>query len=239
MQSTLSPRGTPAVFVLFALLACACGSATPTSPSVTITPPAPAPAPAPAPSAPLPIGVGADNVIYLPPPARPPNSATQPIVGRYSLEIASRSTSGLRCQTVPEHAKRRIYTADIDRFRDYYAVRLYDATFLKDGRSVGYGCSDSRLDMGGVCHQFIMRLDGNETVTIEMAPEDEWRGAEIWEVLSEEGRLLQVHGSATGTARDGRILATGSGGVWYGNGLPASDYAACDQGEMSWTFRRQ
>ena len=140
---------------------------------------------------------------------------------------------------MPEHAKRRIYIADIDPFRDYYAVRLYDASFLKDGRSVGYGCSDRRLDMGGVCHQFIMRLDGNETVTIEMNPEDEWRGAEIWEVLTQEGQLLAVTGRATGTARDGRILATGSGGVWYGNGLPASEYSACSEGEMSWTFRRQ
>jgi hypothetical protein len=208
------------------------------SPSPTPAPSAPQP-PAPQPSAPLPVGVRAENVVYLPPPSRPADSGIDPIVGRYTLEIVSRSTSGLRCEGVPPHARRRVYTADINSFRDYYAVSLYEATFLKDGRSIGYGCSDRRLEMAGVCHQFIMRRGGEDgTVSVEMNPEDEWRGAEIWEVLIEEGRLLQLHGLATGTARSGRIEAVGSGGIWYGTGLPAPDYSACS-GEMAWTFTRR
>ena len=76
-------------------------------------------------------------------------------------------------------------------------------------------------------------------MTIEMVPEDEWRGAEIWEVLIQEGRLLQLHGRATGAARDGQIQATGTGGLWYGNGLPAADFTGCGPGEMTWTFTRR
>ena len=227
------PEAFLAVFVLLASIGCG-GNQSPAAPSVTPVLPQP---PAPQPSAPLP--VPAENVVYLPAPARPANSATESIVGRYTLEITSRSASGLRCQQVPEHAKRRTYTADVDPFQDHYAVRLYDATFLRDGSRLGYGCSDRRLDMHGVCHQFILRRDGEEAVNVEMVPEDEWRGAEPWEVLIHESRLLALHGHGTGTVRNGRIEAAGVGGVWYGNGLPASDYSACGPAEMSWTFTRR
>jgi hypothetical protein len=229
-----------ALTVSFVLLAAiGCGSyQTPTAPSVS-TPllPQPPDAPVPQPTAPLP--VPAENAIYLAAQPRPADFDKETFVGRYTLEIASRSSSGLRCQQVPEHAKRRTYTADIDPFEDYYAVRLYDATFLRDGSRLGYGCSDRRLDMRGVCHQFILRRDGNERVTVEMVPEDEWRGAELWEVLIHETRLLQLHGLGTGTFRNGRIEAAGAGGVWYGTGLPASDYSACGPGEMVWSFTRR
>jgi hypothetical protein len=78
----------------------------------------------------------------------PPTSVADPLVGRYTLEILVVTRSGLRCEAVPEHARRRIYTADIHQFRDYYAVKLYDATFLRDSTRVGYGCLDTRLEMG-------------------------------------------------------------------------------------------
>jgi len=227
-----------AVVVLFVVSALAgCDSYQPAAPSAGT--PVPQPAPAPQPTAPLPEPVRDDNWIYLPAPPRPTTVVTDPIVGRYRLEITSRASSGLRCQQVPEHAKRRTYTADIDPFESYYAVRLYEATFLRDGARVGFGCSDRRLDMRGICHQFILRRDGDEAVSIEMVPEDEWRGAELWEVLIHETRLLQVHGLGNGTFRNGRIEATGAGGVWYGDGLPASDYAACGPGDIGWTFMRQ
>jgi hypothetical protein len=179
-------------------------------------------------------------LIRLSAPTRPADSGSDSIVGRYTLEIVSHASSGLRCEATPEHAKRRTYTADIDAFRDYHAVRLYDAIFLKDSSRVGFGCTDTRLEMAGVCHQFILRRDGNERVSIEMAPvpEDEWRGAEIWEALLPETRLLALAGRADGMIYGSSIAATGPGSVWYGNGLPASDYSACN-GEMSWTFRRQ
>ena len=236
------PRPDPlmAFIVLFvALAAIGCGDyQTPTAPSVS-TPalPQPPPTPVPQPTAALP--VPAENAIYLAAQPRPADFDKEPFVGRYTLEIASRSSSGLRCQQVPEHAKRRTYTADIDAFQDYYAVRLYDATFLRDGSRLGYGCSDRRLDMRGVCHQFILRREGNEGVTVEMSAEDEWRGAVPWEVLIHETRLLELYGYGSGTVRNGRIEAAGVGGVWYGNGLPASDYSACGPGEMVWTFTRR
>ena len=58
-------------------------------------------------------------------------------------------------------------------------MKLYDATFLRDGPRIGYGCSDRRLPPGGVCHQFLMMREGNVTVSVTMTPEDEWRGSEI------------------------------------------------------------
>ena len=223
--------------ILFVLIAVTgCDSYQPPTAPAAINP-APQPAPAPQPTAPLP--VAAENAIYLPAPPRPVNAATDPIVGRYTLEISSRSSSGLRCQQIPEHVKRRTYTADIDPFRDYYAVRLYDAWFLKDASRLSYGCWDRRLDMQGVCHQFILRRGGDEAVSIEMVPEDDWRGAELWEVLIQEIRLVQLHGVGNGTVRNGRIDASGTGGIWYGNGLPASDFSGCEPGEMVWSFTRR
>ena len=107
---------------------------------------------------------------------------------------------------MPEHVRRRIYTADIHPFRDYYAVKLYQATFLRDGTRVRYGCVDSRLETGGVCHQLIMKRDGDGVVSVSMTPLDEWRGSEIWEI--QDGRLIALHGHGTGSIdTDGRRRA--------------------------------
>jgi hypothetical protein len=113
--------------------------------------------------------VAAENLITLPAPTPPPTPAADPLVGRYTLEIVV-ARSGLRCEMVPEHMTRRIYTADIHPFRDYYAVKLYEATFLRDSTRVRYGCLDSRLETDGVCHQFIMKRDGNGAVSVNMTP---------------------------------------------------------------------
>jgi hypothetical protein len=201
---------------------------------------APSPTPTPAPSTtPVPQPVAAGNMVVLSAPGTPPGSSADPLVGRYSLEIASLATGGAVCESVPAHAKRRVYTADIEPFLTYYAVKLYDATFLRDGTSVGYGCRDNRLEMGGVCHQFMLQRGEGSSVTVVMEPEDEWRGSEIWEVLTTEGYLVQLHGNATGTFGDGRIVATGTGSVWYGNGIPASVSSACTGGDMTWSFTRR
>ena len=199
----------------------------------TASSPTPVPTPIPAPGTP----VAAENVTFLPAPTMLPPSAADPLVGRYTLEIVAVTRSGLRCEMVPEHARRRIYTADIHQFRDYYAVKLYDATFLRDGTRMGYGCVDTRLEMGGVCHQFIMKRDGDGAVSVDMTPLDEWRGSEIWEI--ENGHLIALHGHGTGPIDERRILASGSGGVWYGNGIPATDSSACGPGDIAWTFTRR
>ena len=177
-------------------------------------------------------------MVFLAAPATPPNSATDPIVGRYALEIIVAAGSGLRCEAVPAYAKRRAYTADIEDLGDSYAVKLYDATFLRDERTVGYGCQDRRLRMGGICHQFLMSRDGSSTVSVTMEPEDEWRGSEIWELLT-DGYLVAILGHATGVAGDERIEVAGSGGVWYGNGIPASDSAGCESNDLRLTFTRR
>ena len=217
-------RSLPLVVVLV-MLAWACDSGRlPTSLSPTPTPTAPT-------GTPTPVPVG--NRITLPAPTVPPSSATDPLVGRYTLEVVVAACE----EAVPDEARRRIYTADIHQFRDYYAAKLYDATFLRDGTSVSYGCVDSRLETGGVCHQFIMKRDGGATVSVIMAPEDEWRGSEVSEV--DGGRLIALWGNGTGSIDQGRIVLSGSGGLWYGNGLPASDYSGCGPGDIAWTFTRR
>ena len=219
----------PIVVALFLVLAGCDSPTTPTAPELT----------SPIPDTRLPLPVDAANVVFVPAPAVPPSSATDPIVGRYTLDLVIGSRSGPRCETVPEHARRRTYTADIHAHGDSYAVQLYDATFLADGTRVGYGCRDRRLPVDGVCHQFLITRDGSETLFVNIVPEDEWRGSEIWEVLVQDGRLLQIHGQATGTARDGRIEAAGTGGLWYGNGLPATISSGCGPGDLYLNFARR
>jgi len=225
--------------ILAGLLMAGCGSSPqPTAPVASATlSPAPAPGSPTIPMAPL-IGVPEINTIHLSTPA-PPSASTDPLVGRYSLDVAVTSDSGFRCETVPAQAKRRTYTADVTYLADQrYAVQLSDARFLRDFQGRGYGCTDRRLDMRGVCHQFLIYSDSPSAVSVSIVPEDEWRGSEIWEVLPAEGRLLAFTGLAYGSAANGQIRATGNGSAWYGNGLPASEYGAC-QGNLSLTFTRR
>lgn len=223
------------VAVLIVALVSACSE--PSTPMPTPTPPPSPSTPTPPPSPPS-LPVDPANVVFLPTPAAAPFFPADPIVGRYTLEIVAGSGSGPRCGAVPDYAKRRTYTADIHDLGGSYAVKLYDATFLKDGPRIGYGCSDRRLPPGGVCHQFLMMRDGNFTVSVTMTPEDEWRGSEIWEVLP-DGYLLAIQGRATRSAGNGRIEASGTGSVWYGNGIPASNSAGCGQGDLHLTFTRR
>jgi hypothetical protein len=221
------------------LLTVACGSSQPTAPDGSVTP-LPAPVPEnPPPAAPVPAGfpVPERNTIYLHAP--PPSLSTDTITGRYALEIAvtAPNSSGFRCDNVPQHARRRAYTADITNLGDHYAVLLYDARFVRDAGNLIFGCTDRRLNMNGVCHQFVLYREGASNVSASIVPEDEWRGSEIWEVL-EDGRLLAFTGIAYGSFENGQIRASGKGSAWYGNGLPASEYGAC-QGDMNLTFTRR
>jgi hypothetical protein len=67
------------------------------------------PTPTPPPSPPS-LPVDPANVVSLPAPAAVPFSTTDPIVGRYTLEIVAGSASGPRCGAVPDYAKRRSAT---------------------------------------------------------------------------------------------------------------------------------
>jgi hypothetical protein len=138
--------------------------------------------------------------------------------------------------SIPDYATRRTYTADINDLGDHYAVRLYDATFLADSSRMGYGCGDARLPQSGnaVCHQFLLTGEA-KALAVTAQPQDEWRGSEIWEALP-DGFLLQITGRATGVARDARIEATGTGRLWYGNGLPASTFYSCQVDALRFTL---
>ena len=221
------------VAVLIVAPVSACNA--PSTPTTPTPPPAPS-TPTPPPSPPS-LPVDPANVVSLPAPAAAPFFPADPIIGRYSLEIVAGSGSGQRCGAVPDYAKRRTYTADIHDLGGRYAVKLYDATFLRDGPRIGYGCSDRRLPPDGVCNQFLMMREEN-IVSVTITPEDEWRGSEIWEVLP-DGYLLAIQGSATGSAGNGRIEASGTGGVWYGNGIPASNVAGCSLGDLRLNFTRR
>lgn len=176
---------------------------------------------------------------FLAAPAVPPSSDTNPLPGRYRLEIDAGARSGARCELVPTYAHRREYTADIHDLGDRYAVKLFDATFLADGSGISYGCRDSRLPQVGhaVCHQFLLTGDPS-ALSLTLEPLDEWRGTEIWEGLP-DGFVLQIAGRATGAVRDGRIEATGRGWIWTGNGLPASTSYGCQSDALRFTFSRR
>jgi hypothetical protein len=143
------PRGWRSIVVAAMLTTVACDRQhPPTGPSVDILP-----------SSASPPG-------FLPAPPVAPTSS-DPLVGRYALDIAVAASS---CGSIPAHAQRRTYTADIHDHEDRYAVKLYDATFLSDSSAVSYGCRDRRLPYDGACHMFLMRRDGSSTVSVTMSP---------------------------------------------------------------------
>ena len=209
---------------LTAVFAVGCGSS-PAAPSSASTP-----APSPRTGS---IGL---NTVFLAAPPAPARSATNPLVGRYQLEISVDGRSGQQCDSIPGSAMRRTFTADIDEAGAYSAVRLYDATFLADAQHVGYGCADPRVPQSGpaACHQFLVKGDPNALNLIFQAADD-LRGSEIWEMLP-DGFLLAITGNASGAMRDGRIEAVGAGSLWYGNGLPASEYYSCRSDSLRFTF---
>ena len=137
---------------------------------------------------------------------------------------------------IPDYATRRTYTADINDLGERYAVSLYDAAFLTNSSRVDYGCGDPPHPQFGnvACHQFILTGDA-KALAVRAQAQDEWRDSEIWEALP-DGFLLAITGRATGLARDGRIEATGTGSLWYGNGLPASTFYGCDVAALRFTL---
>jgi len=171
------------------------------------------------------------TTVFLLAPAMAPVSATDTLVGRYTLEIDARSRSGQDCELVPESATRRTYTADIHR-----VVKLYDAFFLADAPTKGYGCLGIGFPEVGfeACHQFSLTGDP-DSLAVNMTAPDDWRENEIWEALP-DGFVLEVWGRAAGRAQNRRIEAAGTGGLWYGNGLPASTAHACRSDDLRLTF---
>jgi len=219
--------------MMLAVMGAACDqgpSPVPTpSPTPTVTPtvtPTPTPSPAP-PSL---------NYVFLSAPAARPEAATS-LAGRYRLDIdAGDRVDGRLCASIPESAFRRSYTADIAHVGPHHAVKLYDAKFLSDGPSVGYGCRDPRLPQEGnaACHQFMLTGDAS-ALTVSLYPLDEWRGSEIWEGMP-DGFVMALSGTASGSMSNGQIEANGAGSIWYGNGLPATTFYGCTVRALKFTF---
>ena len=187
------------------------------------------------PAAPSLSGSGVHPAPPSPPAAPAPTSEPAPaspgaaIVGRYSLEIAGWGPS---CDAVPEHARRRTYSAEIHDLGDTVAVKLFDAQFLSGG-----SCRDPRLPQAGTpsCNQFLASREG-DMWSFHIGSENEFDGNEIWEGLP-DGYLLQIIGDATGRAKqDGEIQAMGPGGFWYGDGRPASHFVGCRTDYFRLTF---
>ena len=220
--------------VTMGILAAGCDE-TPTSPGLVQTPtPTPTLTPTPTPTnTPKPPAL---NYVFLSAPATRPDPVTS-LAGRYQLEIdAGDRVDGRLCSSIPETSTRRVYTADIVHIGPHHAVKLYDAKFLSDSSTVGYGCGDVRLPQTGnaACHQFMLDGDAN-ALNLSLQPQDDWRGSEIWEGIP-DGFVLAITGSASGAMTNGRIEANGSGSLWYGNGLPASTFYACTTRALRFTF---
>jgi hypothetical protein len=207
--------GRSVVVLLLALSACTSPTA-PERPGVLPAPPPP------------PFGGG------LPAPQPPPSSPTDPIVRRYRLDLAI--GSGLGCESVPENARHRGYTADIHSTGDAsYIVKLYGAVFL----AIGLNCFDRRLPQTGtpICHQFLASRTGDSMFLDILGPEfDDFNGNLIYEQLP-DGKWIEIHGSATGPLRDGTIDARGNVRLSYWSGFPArSTYTTCHSDEFRLTF---
>jgi hypothetical protein len=191
--------------VALVFVTAACDSArSPSAPSATVAavPVASSPLPPEAPS-PGPLGPS-----FLRPPSQAPVSATDPIVGRYRMDLAI----GADCAPVGAGERNRTYTADIveDHGAGYdYVVNLYDATFL-----VAMGCHDPRFPSApDICNQFrAARSDGSLNFDFMAGPDDNWNGNKLYEFLL-DGDVLEMGGTASGAVRGGTIAATGSVGV--------------------------
>ena len=166
-------------------------------------------------------------------PNPPPEPSTDPIVGRYRLDLAV----GGDCVAVPEAARNRTYTADItSRGGPNFVVTLSDASFLS-----GPICSfaPSGLD----CNQFLMSRRDDRLQFDLINENDDGHGGHIVEAVPSAG-WIEVIGSASGDMTGGTIAATGSASVWYcpsraGYPFPCADYTGCKSENLRLTFVRR
>jgi len=52
---------------------------------------------------------------------------------------------------------------------------------------------------------------GGSTLSVTMSNDDDRRGAQIWEVLTQEDRLLEIGGNAMAVAQNGKSRPQGAG----------------------------
>ena len=167
------------------------------------------------------------------PPNPPPASSTDPIVGRYRLDLSV----GGDCNAVPEAARNRTYTADIASSGGAnFIVTLSGASFLS-----GPICTfaPSRLD----CNQFLISRSGDLLRFDLINENDDGHGGHIVEAVPAAG-WIELIGSASGDMKSDTIAATGSASVWYcpsgaGYPFPCAAYTGCKSEQLRLTFVRQ
>jgi hypothetical protein len=204
----------PVIALLFVVTACE-----------SHLPPGTAPSPRPTESAPP-----APN----PPAPSPPLPSTDPIVGRYTLNLAL----GSECASLPEAARTRTYAASIDPAAGGtgYVVTLAEASFLS-----GSICNFAPSGLG--CNQFLASRS-EDVLRFDLINEnDDGHGGHIVERIP-PGTWMELIGSATGRLQDGGITATGSASIWYcptntGYPFPCNSYVGCKSDDLRLTFTRR
>jgi hypothetical protein len=185
----------------------------------------------PPPTAPSPPATMMGSPIPTPP---EPNSPTDSLVGRYTLDL----TVGPECGSVPEAARNRTYTATIvSAGGANYVVTLSEASFLS-----GLICTaPSRLG----CNQFQASRAGDLLRFDLINENDDGHGGHIVEQVP-PGTWIEVIGSGTGRMQeqDGMITTTGSATVWYcptvsGYPFPCVSPVGCESGALRLTFTRR
>ena len=179
-------------------------------------------------------------------PAPPmPDSSTDPIVGRYKLDLSM----GTGCDSVPQAAKRRTYEATIEKRAPStgadslagtsYVVTLGEAKFLS-----GLICTFAPSRLG--CNQFLATREAGDILRFDLINEnDDGHGGHIVEQLP-PGTWIELMGSATGRMQEqgGMITATGDASVWYCSAaseypFPCASFVGCRADDLSLTFTRQ
>lgn len=183
-------------------------------------------------SPPVPTG----NAVLLPAPPVPV-STTDPVVGRYAVELAV----GPGCTAVPPEVKTRTYTAvlvPMANSRDDYETTLSDATFLEDARCHN---PDFAPRERALCNQGWARPNDFEGDTLLLF-------REIVERLA-DGRWLKwtasvfLFRSDLAGVQDGTMpaaTATSVAAVSYWFGVPAgSSFAICNATDARMTFTKK
>lgn len=164
---------------------------------------------------------------FVPSPQAAPSSPTDPIVGRYTLDLAI----GSNCPSIPEGERDRTYTADIASVDETtYVVTLFDAAFLEGP------CSEGRFPKDGtrVCNRFLAsRTDESSVLGFSWGWYDDWNRSVV-EQLSNGRWLTMAAGHATGPVQGATIAATGSISVSYW-----MDGDSCDEQSLRMSFTRR
>ena len=199
------------LIILLAAAVAACdGRSSPTTP--TRYPPqrsTPMPPPPPAPTG---------RAVRVPTPPVPAASQTNPLVGRYDLQVTIAD-----CPTLPSEVTQRIYTATFKDLAGNVGVTLSEASFLEEA-----ACQHPDLPSreAAVCNHM---LGGHE----DFDEGSYWfvfravSGTPIVERLS-SGAWVELDGGIYGRFADGSLVTTGSVTVSYWSGDPVgSSYVSC------------